>query len=495
MSLLNENEILAEFKKIATLDSVTSLLSWDQEALMPPGGITLRQDQLALLSTLAHQRMTNTHFVESVLASESTSPHIRKLKEDIAKQRALSPAFVEKFTRAKVECTETWKKARGLKDFSMVRPQLEGLIDLTRQRVDAFRSDSILGPRYKGMSNYEILLGEYDPGLKADTVRRLLNDLAEGLKARIPRIVERQGAHKAARERALERRRMPVEEQKRVLNQVLDALGFDRNHGRIDESTHPFCGGSEDDVRMTTRYREEDFTDSLSGAIHECGHALYEQGLPRETLRTPCGRTDSFGIHESQSRLYENLIGRSNPFLHYLSALSGRPFEDLSLIFNWVEPSDIRVDADEVTYNLHVVLRMELEEKLVNGDLSTHELPEAWRTRFKDFFGYEIADDSRGCLQDIHWYGGAFGYFPSYALGNILSAEIFSEYQRDFPDWEASVRKGQFQDLRAFLRDKVHALGCFEDTPRRIRKMLNGRDFGAQAFLHYIDAKYLNPAN
>jgi len=489
---MTEEEILNEYRKIATLGSVSGLLSWDQESLMPSGGIGLRQDQLALLSTIAHQRMTAPDFVNSIVSSQSKSPHIVRLQLDVAKQRCLSPEFVERLSRAQVECTEIWKRARAEKDFEIVRPHLENLLSLTRQRLAAFRKDPLLAPRFAGLSDYEILLGEYDPGLKAETVRKLLADAARGLQERIPRILERQKSRAAARMAVLEKRRMPLDEQRILLNKVIDALGFDRQHGRIDESTHPFCGGSEDDVRMTTRFRAEDFTDSLSGAIHECGHALYEQGLPRETLRTPCGRTDSFGIHESQSRLYENFVGRSKPFFSFISKICSRTQHELDLIFNWVELTSIRVDADEVTYNLHIVLRMELEEKLVNGDLNVAELPEAWRKRFKELFAYELADDSQGCLQDIHWYGGAFGYFPSYALGNLLSAELFAEYEKSDPDWVHRAAQGDYSRLRDFLRLRVHAQACFEDTPTRIRKMLGGRDFGSQAFLDYVDRKYLS---
>jgi carboxypeptidase Taq len=488
---MTEAEILSEYQKIATLGSISSLLAWDQESLMPEGGIALRQDQLALLSTMAHQRMTAPRFVESVLTSSSRSPHLSRLKEDVAKQRALSPDFVERLTRAQVECTEVWKKARAAKSFEMVQPHLANLIALQRERLAAFRKDPILGPRYQGLSDYEVLLGDYDPGLKASTVRRLLEEVARGLQERIPRILAKQSNLRAARAAVLEKRKMPIEEQRKLLVPVLEALGFDRKQGRIDESTHPFCGGSEDDVRMTTRYREDDFTDSLSGAIHECGHALYEQGLPRETLRTPCGRTDSFGIHESQSRLYENFVGRSRPFFKFVETLTGRDPDDLNLIFNWVELTSIRVDADEVTYNLHIVLRMELEEKLINGDLDVKDLPRAWRARFKELFGYELSDDSEGCLQDIHWYGGAFGYFPSYALGNLLSAELFSEYEKVDPEWSQRAVVGDFKQLLAFLRERVHSQACFEDTPTRIRKMLGGRDFEAKAFLDYVDRKYL----
>ncbi|MEO5666766.1 MAG: carboxypeptidase M32 [Bdellovibrionota bacterium] len=488
---MTEEEILSEYRKIATLGSISSLLGWDQESHMPSGALNLRLDQLALLSTLSHSRMTSSSFVDAILSSPSKSAHIERLKIEVAKQRALSSDFVEKLSRATAECTEIWKKARAEKDFEMVRPHLETLIALNQQRIAAFRKDPILKARFDGLSDYEVLLGEYDPGLKAATVRKLLGDVAIGLKARIPKILERQKARAQQRDAALPRLAMPLPEQRQLLNTVIDAFGFDRAQGLIAESTHPFCGGSEDDVRMTTRFRESDFTDSLSGAIHECGHALYEQGLPRETLRTPCGRSDSMAIHESQSRLYENFIGRSRPFFRYLSTLSDRKPEELDLILNWSELTSIRVDADEVTYNLHVVLRMELEEKLINGELDARDLPQAWRTRFKDLFGYDVADDAEGCLQDIHWYSGAFGYFPSYALGNLLSAELFKEYESVDSSWAERAEQGDFKKLREFLRERVHALGCFEDTPTRIRKMLGGRDFGTEAFLAYIDRKYL----
>jgi carboxypeptidase Taq len=491
MQMMTEQEILAYYKQNATLGSVMGLLSWDQEALMPAGGIALRQDQLALLATLSHERATAPHYVESILSSDSQNPHISRLKKDIAKARALSPQFVEKVSRATVECQEIWKQARAEKNFSKVAPHLETLIQLNKEKLEAWRQDSLLKNQYASLSDYEVLLGEYDPGLKSETVRSLLKELASGLQERLPQILERQKSKQSEREKALLLKAMPVEAQRKLLNKVIEDLGFDKKHGRIDESTHPFCGGSEDDVRMTTRYRADDFTDSLSGSIHECGHALYEQGIPRDIIRTPCGKTDSFAIHESQSRLYENMLGRSEPFCAYLSQNSNLPADGLYTLFNWVEPSYIRVDADEVTYNLHVVLRMELEEALVEGKLSVKDLPEAWRSRFKELMGLEIQDESQGCLQDVHWYFGAFGYFPSYSLGNLLSAELFSEFSQAHSYWQEKARKGDFKDLLVFLRQRVHAQSSFEDTPTRIQKMLGGRHFGSQAFLKYVDQKYL----
>lgn len=491
MQFMSEAEILEHYRKTSTLQSILNLLHWDQETLMPSGSASLREDQLAILATLLHAQCTDMRYVESVMNSESSSPHILRLKKDLAKDRALSADFVERMARASSECTRVWKQARAENNFSLVQAPLQRLVDLNRERIDLWREDSFLKNSLKDLSYYEVLLGEFDPGFRASTVRSLMKDLSTQLKARIPIILEKQKSKTSDYKNAQAIRKMSIEKQRELLMGVLKDLGFDFNKGRIDESTHPFCGGSEDDVRMTTRYREEDFMDSLSGAIHECGHALYEQGLPRESLRTPCGRTDSFALHESQSRLYENLVGRSEEFCDYLALRSGLNSKDLYLLMNWVEPSFIRVDADEVTYNLHIALRMELEENLIEGSLKVQDLPEAWNSKFYELFSLKVEQDSQGCLQDIHWYSGAFGYFPSYSLGNLLSTAIFDEFLKQEPQWKDSVRKGNFSSLREFLKQKVHSQAAFEDTPTRIRKILDGRDLSVESFLAYVDRKYL----
>lgn len=488
---MNDAEILEHYRKSATLQSVLNLLSWDQESLMPEGSSGLREDQLALLATMQHGQSTQPHFVESVMVSASESPHIKRLKLELAKERSLSSEFVERLARASSECTRIWKKAREENNFEQVKEPLKKLIDLNRERIERWKEDSFLKNQFKNLSYYEVLLGEYDPGMQADNVRGLLGELSEELKKRIPLILEKQKHVQVKRDQALAFRHMPVAQQKELLMGVVKDLGFDFSKGRIDESIHPFCGGSEDDVRMTTRYREEDFTDSLSGAIHECGHALYEQGLPFDSLRTPCGRTDSFAIHESQSRLYENQVGRSHEFCYYLAKRSGLDANAIYSIFNWVEPSFVRVDADEVTYNLHIALRMELEEALIESKLDVKDLPEAWNSRFKELFGLTVEKNSQGCLQDIHWYSGAFGYFPSYSLGNLLSAELFAEFLKVEPNWKAKAQEGRFGSLRDYLRKQVHQEAAFSDTPTRIRKFLGGRDLGVQSFLSYVDHKYL----
>lgn len=491
MKLLNDEEILEHYRQTSTLQSVISMLSWDQEALMPSASSNLRDDQLALMATLTHKHNTQDNYIDSVMASNSTSPHFTRLKKELAQQRALSVKFVEKMSRASSECTRIWKKARETSDFNLAKDPLKNLLELNREQIELWKSDPVLKKSYSHMSQYEILLGEFDPGLKADVVRNLLKSLSTALSKRLPDIIEKQKSQIGLRQKALQLRAMPLPQQRQLLNDVLKDLGFDFSRGRIDESTHPFCGGSSEDIRMTTRYREDDFMDSLSSAIHECGHALYEQGLPIDSLRTPCGRTDSYAIHESQSRLYENMLGRSHEFCFYLSKKCGIGAQELYSLFNWVEPSFIRVDADEVTYNLHIALRMELEEALIEEKLKVDDLPEAWRAKFKELIGLEVENDSQGCLQDIHWYSGAFGYFPSYSLGNLLSAELFGEFTQSHPQWSESFRQGNFSELLKYLRSTVHEKASFEDTPSRIRMFLKNRDLGIESFLNYVDRKYL----
>jgi carboxypeptidase Taq len=285
--------------------------------------------------------------------------------------------------------------------------------------------------------------------------------------------------------------RMSVDDQRKLVAEISKALGFDFERGRLDTSVHPFCGGSPDDVRMTTRYSEDDFTESLYGVIHETGHAIYEQNLPPETRYTPCGVAASFGVHESQSRFMENQIGRPRASMRFLSKKTGLDPDLLYEQLNRVERSYIRTEADELTYNLHILLRTELEEALIEREIQVKDLPERWRERFKNYFGLEIPNDSLGVLQDVHWYGGTFGYFPSYSLGNLLAAELFSDFRKAEPDWESHVEKGDFATITRFLRERVHSRAAFENSPETMRTALKGRELGAQAFLSYLKEKFL----
>ncbi len=486
-----DQQILEEFREIALLDSVSNVLSWDFEVMLPEGAQPFRQEQSSTVAKLRFEKFTAPAFSQAVLESNSKDPHIHRLKKKMAEALALDSKFVAEKVALTMSCQSAWKKARAEDNFSLVEPKLKRLIEMTNEGVSRLRESKILKDQLATKSNYEILLDEYDPGFCAKALKELLGNLARETKKRIPKILELQSKKATERSRVKELLRMEIPKQQVAVNRVMQDLGFNFKKGRIDVSTHPFCGGSPDDIRLTTRYREEDFSDALYGCIHETGHALYSGGLPAELRFTPCGDTDSFGIHESQSRLYENNLGRSMPFFKYLSKVIDRTPEDLHLMLNWVEPSFIRVDADEVTYNLHVALRMEIEESLIDGSLQTKDLPEVWRQKFKDLFDLEIQKDSQGCLQDIHWYFGAFGYFPSYSIGNILAAQIFENFSEEHSSWRSEAECGDFSNLLVYLRDKVHSLASIEDTPGRIHKILNGQNLGIESFLRHVDSKYL----
>lgn len=492
MSKKTDAEILEMYREIALLDSVSSLLWWDTEVLLQKNSQAFREQQSSALAKMRFERFTRSEFADAVMASDSQDPQIRELKKQMSQSQAVDADFVTRNVQAQMRCQSEWRTAREENNFSKVAPHLQELIELQKESVQRYRDFAPLKEFTAGKSDYEVLLDNYDPGLAAGDLRRLLSGLLEGTKERLPKIIEKQKAYQSEREEVLKFRVMPLDQQKSLLKNVVTDLGFDNAKGRLDVSTHPFCGGSSDDIRMTTRYRDDDFTDSLYSGIHETGHALYTSGLPEDLRLTPCGEANSFGVHESQSRLYENNLGRSMAFFEYLEGRgSGVPADKMNRLCNWVEPSYIRVDADEVTYNLHIALRFQIEEELIGGTLKVTDLPEAWNSRFKDFMGLDVEKDSDGCLQDTHWYFGAFGYFPSYSLGNILGAQIFEQFASEFPGWEADAREGRFVDLLSYLRKRVHSLASIDETPERIRKILGGQELGVESFFRYIDSKYL----
>lgn len=492
MSKKSDAEILEMYREVALLDSVSSLLWWDTEVLLPKNSQDFREQQSSALAKLRFERFTRSEFADAVMGSESKDPQIREVKKQMSQSQALDADYVAALVQVQMRCQSEWRQARDENNFSKVAPHLEKIIELKKEGVQRFRDFPALKDFTEGKSDYEVLLDNYDPGLAAKDMRKLLSSLLEGTKERLPQILEKQKVYQAERDEVLKYKVKPLDQQKSLLNSVILDLGFDTTKGRLDVSTHPFCGGSSDDIRMTTRYRDDDFTDSLYSGIHEAGHALYTSGLPEELRLTPCGDANSFGVHESQSRLYENNLGRSMAFFEYLESRgSGVAAEKMNRLCNWVEPSFIRVDADEVTYNLHIALRFQIEEELISGSLRVADLPELWNTRFKDYLGLEVPEDSKGCLQDTHWYFGAFGYFPSYSLGNILGAQIFEQFAGEHPDWESSVRSGNFSDLLSYLRKRVHSLASIDETPERIRKILGSDELGVESFFRYIDSKYL----
>jgi carboxypeptidase Taq len=494
---MNSQDVLTHYRKASLLSSVQALAGWDMETYMPRGATDLRGRQLGLLSEIHHREMTRPDFVRAVLESDPSRmsggarSQMIRLQDEVRIAQAHSPDFISRREELRVKCQGIWHEAKSKRRFALVAPALTELVEIEREWADRVRSSPALRQKYSGSSLYEVHLDQYEPGQSADAVRGGLHGLGAGLKKLLPRIIERQG--KASRKKGSGSRRMamPTPRQRELCEQVASALGFDFSRGRLDVSAHPFCGGSPRDVRMTVRHDEKDFTSALYSLIHETGHALYEQGLPEESLDTPCGRAISLGFHESQSRFMENQLGRSDAFIAFISRKTGIPAEQLAAHLRKVELSHIRTESDEVTYNLHILLRMRIEEDLIEGRLRVNELPERWNADFRELFGIRVPHDALGCLQDIHWYGGAFGYFPTYSIGNLIAAELFARFSGENPKWAQAIRRGSFAGIVEFLRDRVHRRAAFDNSPDSLVKVIGRSMPDPTVFLAYLEERYL----
>ncbi|MBS1984583.1 MAG: carboxypeptidase M32 [Bdellovibrionales bacterium] len=485
--MANDTFALERFREISHLDSILNLLQWDMETFMPRGSSELRGRQLATLSALKHARETDPAYVESAFALPD-SPVSRALKRSLLRNLCVDPKFVAALSEAQVRCQDLWKTARATNDFPKVMPALDELVQLQREWAARYAAHPQSPKELATLTPFEIHFDYYEPGLRLARLDALFAELGPALSERVPAILARQKQRGALTGNV----QMPIAEQRTLVRTIAEKVGFNFERGRLDESTHPFCGGSPEDTRMTVRYLESDFTSAVLGATHESGHSIYEQNLPPDLLHTPVGTAASFGVHESQSRFLENQIGRSRAFTEYLAQISHRPAEGLYAHLNRVNPSLIRVEADEVTYNLHILVRVAIEKDLLNGKMTTRDLPEAWNAGYKRLLGIEVPNAGKGCLQDIHWFGGAFGYFATYTLGNLLAAALFQDFQAENPQWESQIAHGDFAAVRTFCKDRVHRHAAQHNSPDTMRLALKGRELSAQPFLQYVDAKFLS---
>jgi carboxypeptidase Taq len=458
-------ELLRLARERALLLSCSSLLEWDEETYMPPGGVSVRSEQRALLAGLLHERTTAPRFGDlldelhgSPLLADADSPaavNVRELRRDYTRATCLPRSLVEETARVSSLAQQEWVAARKAAEYSRFEPWLLKMVSLKRQTADAigFAADP-----------YDTLLDEWEAGMTAAELDGLFVGLRREL---VPLVAALAGAPRKP-DSSLLRRHFPVERQRAWGKEVAAVLGFDFARGRLDDSVHPFCMGvAPGDCRLTARYQDHYFPDGLFGVLHETGHGLYEQGLDPEHFGTPMGEATSLGIHESQSRLWENLVGRSRPFWeHFFPAavetfpdLAGVGFEDFFFAINQVAPSLNRVQADEVTYNLHILVRFDLERALLSGDLPTADLPAAWNQAYTEVLGVTPGNDAEGCLQDVHWGAGLFAYFPTYTLGNVCAAQLFAAAEEALPDLAADFRQGRFAGLLGWLRDRVHRHG------------------------------------
>ncbi len=484
-------ELARRIREVHAALSTQYLLEWDQQTCMPRRGAGHRALQIGVVAAVAHERLTHPRIgdlLEVLGATDADDPvtatNLREIRRDYERAVRLPTPLVQEIASATARATETWQAARRDSAFALFAPELEHLLELKRQAADA------LGWQEE---RYDALMDEYEPGARTREVARLF----DALKARLIPLVAAVGAAPRQPDLRLLKRSAAVADQIAFNRQVAAALGYDFDAGRIDVSAHPFCSGfCPGDVRMTTRYDEHGLPGSLFGIMHETGHALYEQGLLEQHTGTPMGQPVSLGIHESQSRLWENQVGRSAPFWRYLfprlqaafGAWSDVQREDWLFAVNAVRPSFIRVEADEVTYGLHIMLRFELERRLLDGTLAVREVPEAWNAAFRELLGITPPDDAQGCLQDIHWSQGMFGYFPTYQLGNLYAAQFFAAARAALGDLDGQLARGEFRPLLDWLRAKIHTQGK-RYRARELVRVVTGREPSHDAYLAYLRDK------
>ena len=489
------DNLAREFRDIATLATCESILGWDEVTYMPPGGGEHRANQKALLAGMVHQRATAPKIGEWLQTVEQSdlvrngdevAANVRELRRGYDKMVKVPEKLVTELTKETSLAHQVWVDARKNNDFKSFLPSLSRIIDLCRQKAEAVGYQK---------EPYDALLDDYEPNTTSAEVEKVFTDLRAELVPVLDRIT---GAPKKAPVELIERE-YPVDRQKTFCEEAADAIGYDFKIGRLDVTTHPFCTQiGPGDIRITTRYNPRRFNDAFFGVLHEAGHGIYEQNLRTDEFGMPLGEACSLGIHESQSRMWENAVGRSRAFWEFAfpkaqkvfpEALKSVSLDDFHFAVNDVRPSFIRVEADEVTYNLHIMLRFELELALIRGDLKPAEVPGAWNERFKNYLGIDVPDDRMGCLQDVHWSSGLFGYFPTYALGNLYCAQFFAQAEKDLGDLSAKFRMGSFDILRTWLKDKIHVHGRRYPAPELV-KQVTGKPLSAEPLMAYLKAKF-----
>jgi carboxypeptidase Taq len=478
--------------EIHDLGRASALLGWDQQVKMPPGGAGVRAEQLATLNRLAHEALTSEEMGELLSELESVETEldpesdeaclIRLVRRDWDKARRVPADLQAAMTRAASLAMPVWVKARQESDFSQFLPALRENFDLRRRYVECF--DDYEEP-------YDVLLDDFEPGMRTAEVRAVFERLKQ---EQIPFVAE----VKQDGERPLRGLTFPVDAQKAFELKVIERFGYDPAEWRLDTAVHPFASSiATTDIRLTTRYFEDNL-DGLFGTMHECGHGLYEHGVAPELERTPLAHGASLGLHESQSRMWENMVGRGLPFWrhffpllqqHFPDALGGASLDDWYRSVNWVEPSLIRVEADEATYNLHIILRFELEQELLAGSIELEELPEIWNVRMREYLGVEPTSDALGVLQDMHWAVGAIGYFSTYALGNVISGQLWDKVTEAIPDLDEQFERGEFGALAEWLRENLWRHGR-KFTPAELLERITGGGLDPEPYLRYLRGKY-----
>jgi carboxypeptidase Taq len=489
-------ELIKRLKEISIISSCAGLLGWDERTYMPRAAAPARAEQMAFLAGLAHHKFTDPKIGEilseleksSLMKDElsDTAVNIRETRYEYNKSVKVPQRLVEEITHTTTMAQGIWAQARAESDFPKFLPWMEKVLKLELELA------SCLG--YKKEA-YDALLDNYEPGSTCEMVVNLFADLRKEL---VPLVAAIKDSARKPDVSILERE-YPVDRQAMFGQSGAIAIGFDFSGGRLDITTHPFCSGmAPGDTRITTRYNPRHLGQAFFGILHESGHGIYDQGLDTAHYGTPRGESVSLGIHESQSRMWENLVGRSKPFWKHFfpraqqmfpEALGKVKFDDFYFAINDVRPSLIRVEADEVTYNLHILLRFEIEYALLRGDLKVKDLPQAWNEKFQKFFGITPRNDADGCLQDVHWSSGYIGYFPTYTLGNLYSAQFFAKAKEDIRDLEAQFAMGDFSQLKNWLNKNIHTHGK-RYRAGRLAEVVTGKPLSHKPLMTYLKTKY-----
>jgi carboxypeptidase Taq len=495
-------KLLEKTKNITILNSAAAILHWDMETMMPPKGIKLRSLQMSMLSRIGHQMSTDPEIgrllkeiTKHPKYDELDAVHKRNLyliKKNYDEQTKLPEELVAETSKQETITIDTWKKAKAAKDFLKFKPELEKLVNLKKQAAE------ILMQVKETATPYDALIDIFEPKMTSQNISKVFGELKDGLISLIRKCEE----SPKQPDTSILKRQVPIETQRKIGKLLAEFIGYDteskESGGRIDETEHPFTTGYYDDVRITTHYHPNNFASSIFSILHEGGHATYEQNLKTEWMFQPVGEGCSMGFHESQSRFVENIVGRSREFWIYflpkLKSLVGRVLSDVDLdnfvhTINHVTPSKIRIEADEVTYCLHIIIRFNLERDLFADKITIDELPQIWNESYSKYLGVTVEDDSEGVMQDTHWANGYYGYFPSYALGNIYSGQILASMEKELQDWREQISKGNFRNVKQWLVKNVHSSGNLY-SPAELIKRITGRELAVDPFLSYLNRKY-----
>ena len=486
---------LKEIFKDASLSSdIAGILHWDMSTMMPSNSRSQRADQLAYLSKLSHDKISSNEVRDLILEAKSEelnqneTYNLREIEREHKLTSSVPSNLIQKISRTSAKCEGEWQDARKNSNFNLIKKSLGELIKLTKEEAD------ILGKEFN-LSPYEALVNKFEPGSNTKLIANVFDDLQQFLTPLIDTIIEKQRSQNI----------LPIQykisenQQKVIAEHIMKIIGFDFKRGRLDKSVHPFCGGSTNDVRITTRYNEDNPFSSLDGVMHETGHALYELNLPEKWSHQPVGKSRGMAMHESQSLLIEMQITRSLAFKTFLSKLLKDKFNiidksfdanNLYLLGTRVEKSFIRVESDEVTYPLHIILRFNLERKIFNNEIGVNDIPEAWNDEYKKLFDKKVEKDTDGCLQDVHWYAGLFGYFPTYSLGALTAAQFASQLRIDLPKLDLNIEKGKFDDLVNWLKTNIHEKASFFST-NEVLEQVTKSSLNAKYFKNYINNRYL----